>query len=205
MPRTSGTPNALSNGARGWWVIQLWSRCRPVLPSQHAQHLGTRTSLRSSCSRSLTTATRVVTSAKLTGLATNMALPCAGLDAVNALQISASSTAPGGVPNQWSVATPQAARGWARPRCRPFKDQSCCCLGCAFEAAAFQTLRASRVPQRRGLGTCWCWACSRVSSRWWVRATTLSSRWMVPRSRRSTRRWAASSRSWWPRRSSRAR
>ena len=139
MPRTSGTPNALSNGARGWWVIQLWSRCRPVLPSQHAQHLGTRTSLRSSCSRSLTTATRVVTSAKLTGLATNMALPCAGLDAVNALQISASSTAPGGVPNQWSVATPQAASGWARPPCRLFKIQSCERLGCAFEAAAFQT------------------------------------------------------------------
>jgi hypothetical protein len=28
-----------------------------------------------------------------------------------------------------SVATPQAVRGWARPLCRHFKIQSCCCLG----------------------------------------------------------------------------
>jgi hypothetical protein len=38
------------------------------------------------------------------------------------------------------VATPQAERGWAAPICRPFKIQSCCCLGSAFEVAAFQTL-----------------------------------------------------------------
>jgi hypothetical protein len=38
-----------------------------------------------------------------------------------------------------SVATPQAARGWARPRCRRFKSQSCCCVGCAFEVAALHT------------------------------------------------------------------
>jgi hypothetical protein len=38
------------------------------------------------------------------------------------------------------VATPQAARGWAHPPCRHFKNQSCCCLGCALEVAAFQTL-----------------------------------------------------------------
>jgi hypothetical protein len=31
-------------------------------------------------------------------------------------------------------------RGWVRPPCRHFKIQSCCCLGSAFEAAAFQTL-----------------------------------------------------------------
>jgi hypothetical protein len=38
---------------------------------------------------------------------------------------------------QRSVATPQAARGWARPPCRHFKIQSCCCLGSALEVAAF--------------------------------------------------------------------
>jgi hypothetical protein len=32
-----------------------------------------------------------------------------------------------------SVPTPQAARGRARPPCRHFKTQSCCCLGSAFE------------------------------------------------------------------------
>jgi hypothetical protein len=40
---------------------------------------------------------------------------------------------------QQSVATPHAARVWAHPSCRPLKIQSCCCLGSAFEAAAFQT------------------------------------------------------------------
>jgi hypothetical protein len=39
---------------------------------------------------------------------------------------------------QQSVTTLQAARGWARPPCRHFKTQSCCCLGSAFEVA--QTL-----------------------------------------------------------------
>jgi hypothetical protein len=38
-----------------------------------------------------------------------------------------------------SVATSQAARGWARPPCRHFKIQSCFCVGSAFEEAAFQT------------------------------------------------------------------
>jgi hypothetical protein len=38
-----------------------------------------------------------------------------------------------------SGATPaEAARGWARPPCRPFKNQSWCCLGSAFEVAAFK-------------------------------------------------------------------
>jgi hypothetical protein len=36
--------------------------------------------------------------------------------------------------------TSQAAKLWARPSCRHFKIQSCCCLGSAFEVAAFQTL-----------------------------------------------------------------
>jgi hypothetical protein len=39
---------------------------------------------------------------------------------------------------QQSVATPHAARGWARPPCRHFKTQSCFCAGSAFEVAAFQ-------------------------------------------------------------------
>ena len=34
-----------------------------------------------------------------------------------------------------TVRTPQAARNWARPPCRHFKNQSCCCLGSAFEVA----------------------------------------------------------------------
>jgi hypothetical protein len=45
------------------------------------------------------------------------------------LWASVSSSAPGG--EQQSVATPQAARGWARPPCRHFKNQSCCCVGSA--------------------------------------------------------------------------
>jgi hypothetical protein len=36
---------------------------------------------------------------------------------------------------QQSVATAQAARGWARPPFRHFKIQSFCCLGSAFEVA----------------------------------------------------------------------
>jgi hypothetical protein len=40
---------------------------------------------------------------------------------------------------QKSVLTPQAARGWYHPPCGHFKSQSCCCLGSAFEVAAFQT------------------------------------------------------------------
>jgi hypothetical protein len=32
-----------------------------------------------------------------------------------------------------SVASPQAARGWSHPPCRHFKNQSCCCLGSAFQ------------------------------------------------------------------------
>ena len=39
---------------------------------------------------------------------------------------------------QQTAATPQAARGWTPPPCRHFKIQSCCCLGSAFEVAAFQ-------------------------------------------------------------------
>jgi hypothetical protein len=42
-----------------------------------------------------------------------------------------------------SVATPQTARGWARPPCTHFNIQSCCCLGSASEVAAFQTLFGS--------------------------------------------------------------
>ena len=42
---------------------------------------------------------------------------------------------------QQSVATPQAARGWAHSPCRHFNIQSCCCLGSAFEVKAFQTMR----------------------------------------------------------------
>jgi hypothetical protein len=38
---------------------------------------------------------------------------------------------------QQSVATPQAARGWALPPYRHFKIQSCCRPGFAFEVAAF--------------------------------------------------------------------
>jgi hypothetical protein len=58
------------------------------------------------------------------------------------------------VPNsgeQKSVTTPQAARGWARPPCRHFKDQSCILPGSAFEVtAAFQTLaRAHQYTGRR--------------------------------------------------------
>jgi hypothetical protein len=40
-------------------------------------------------------------------------------------------------------AIPQAARGRARPPCRHSKNQSCFCLGSAFEVAAFQTLSVS--------------------------------------------------------------
>jgi hypothetical protein len=36
-----------------------------------------------------------------------------------------------------AAATPQAARGWAHPRYSHSKIQSCCCLGSAFEVAAF--------------------------------------------------------------------
>jgi hypothetical protein len=52
---------------------------------------------------------------------------------------------------QKSVTTPQAARGWARPPCRHFKDQSCILPGSAFEVtAAFQTLaRAHQYTGRR--------------------------------------------------------
>jgi hypothetical protein len=41
---------------------------------------------------------------------------------------------------QRSVATPQAARGWARPPCRHFKIQSCYCLGPAFRGGGFPNL-----------------------------------------------------------------
>jgi hypothetical protein len=46
----------------------------------------------------------------------------------------------------------QAARGWAHPRCRHFKIQSCCCLGLAFELAAFQTPWVRAEPQRFSTG-----------------------------------------------------
>jgi hypothetical protein len=36
---------------------------------------------------------------------------------------------------QQSFATPQAAREWAHPPCRHFKNQSCCGLGSSFEVA----------------------------------------------------------------------
>jgi hypothetical protein len=39
-----------------------------------------------------------------------------------------------------SVATPQAAKGWAHPPCRHFKIQSCLSLPSPFAMAAFQTL-----------------------------------------------------------------
>ena len=39
-----------------------------------------------------------------------------------------------------SVATAQAARGWAHPPCRHFKIQYRFCLGSAFEVAALRTL-----------------------------------------------------------------
>jgi hypothetical protein len=39
---------------------------------------------------------------------------------------------------QQSMATPQAARGQARPPCSHFKIQSCFCLGSAFELVGFQ-------------------------------------------------------------------
>jgi hypothetical protein len=42
---------------------------------------------------------------------------------------------------QQSVATPQAARGWARPPCRHFKSQSCCCVGSAFLTPATNPCR----------------------------------------------------------------
>jgi hypothetical protein len=43
-----------------------------------------------------------------------------------------------------SVATTQAARGWVIPRCRHFKNQSCFCLGSAFEVASLQTRGATK-------------------------------------------------------------
>jgi hypothetical protein len=49
---------------------------------------------------------------------------------------------------QQSDATLQAARGWARPPCRHFKNQSLCCLGSAFEEAALHTLKQSRAGAR---------------------------------------------------------
>jgi hypothetical protein len=46
---------------------------------------------------------------------------------------------------QESVATPQVARGWARPPCRNFKIQSCCCLGPLSSALRFlQNERSNR-------------------------------------------------------------
>jgi hypothetical protein len=44
------------------------------------------------------------------------------------------------------VATPQAARGWAHPPYRHFKNPSCFCLGSAFEVAAFQPLASVWLP-----------------------------------------------------------
>jgi hypothetical protein len=40
-----------------------------------------------------------------------------------------------------SVATPQAAREWAHPPCRHFKNLSCCCLGSGFEGDGFPNPR----------------------------------------------------------------
>jgi hypothetical protein len=42
---------------------------------------------------------------------------------------------PAGKEEEQSVATPHAARGWSHPLCRPFKTQSCCCLGSSFESS----------------------------------------------------------------------
>jgi hypothetical protein len=44
---------------------------------------------------------------------------------------------------QQSVATPQAARGWARPSGRRFKNQSCSSLGSAFEPAESRLARTA--------------------------------------------------------------
>ena len=44
---------------------------------------------------------------------------------------------------QRSVATPQAARGRARPPCRHINIKSCCGVCFRFERAAFQTLSGS--------------------------------------------------------------
>ena len=52
---------------------------------------------------------------------------------------------------QQSVATQQAARGWVRPPCRHFKNQSCCCLGSAFEVATFQQFHSTSCTVDRGL------------------------------------------------------
>jgi hypothetical protein len=50
---------------------------------------------------------------------------------------------------QQSVATPQAARGWAHPPCSHSKIQSCCCLGPASELTTFQTLGQGLTGERR--------------------------------------------------------
>jgi hypothetical protein len=56
-----------------------------------------------------------------------------------------------------SVATLQAARGRARPPCRPFKIQSCCCLASAFElVAAFQTLSGRSAQPKVRATDCRC-------------------------------------------------
>jgi hypothetical protein len=72
----------------------------------------------------------------------------------------------GGVPNlgirfskalvgEQSVATPQAARCWARPPCRHFKTQSCHCLGSGNELPLFgsqcslESLEGQRVWMRQ--------------------------------------------------------
>ena len=46
----------------------------------------------------------------------------------------------GGVESSRASPPHKAARGWSHTPCRHFKTQSCCCLGSAFEVAAFQTL-----------------------------------------------------------------
>jgi hypothetical protein len=63
-----------------------------------------------------------------------------------------------GFPAQ-SVATPHAARGRARPHCGHSKIRPCCCLGCAFEMAAF----TNPNPSSSGL--------LRRSLCWWRRCT----------------------------------
>jgi hypothetical protein len=49
-------------------------------------------------------------------------------------------------------ATPHAARGWVHPPSSHFKIQSCCCLGSAFEVAAFLPTRLQRSHSRSAEG-----------------------------------------------------
>jgi hypothetical protein len=68
---------------------------------------------------------------------------------VAAFQTKSSDSSAGG--EHQSVATPQTARGWARPPCRHFKIRSCERLGSAFEVTVtYQTLLLT-LPMWRGV------------------------------------------------------